>query len=81
MKRLPLPEVRVREAGIVGTAERRASGIEEIVVSSVLLGWIAGAFGGGILADRLGRRILLISTAIVFGLGPLERLWHPTRHG
>jgi SP family galactose:H+ symporter-like MFS transporter len=44
-------------------------GIEEIVVSSVLLGSLAGAFGGGILADRLGRRKLLISTAIVFGLG------------
>jgi len=44
-------------------------GAEEIVVSSVLLGSLAGAFGGGIFADRLGRRKLLISTAIVFGLG------------
>ncbi len=46
-----------------------SAGTEEIVVSSVLLGSLAGAVGGGILADRLGRRKLLISTAIVFGLG------------
>jgi len=44
-------------------------GLEEIVVSSVLLGSLAGAAMGGILADRLGRRRLLIVTAIVFGLG------------
>jgi sugar porter (SP) family MFS transporter len=46
-----------------------SAGTEEIVVSAVLLGSLAGAFGGGILADRLGRRKLLIGTAIVFGLG------------
>jgi len=39
------------------------------LVSSVLLGSLAGPFGGGVLADRLGRRKLLISTASVFGLG------------
>ncbi|WP_180540517.1 sugar porter family MFS transporter [Nevskia soli] len=43
--------------------------MEEIVVSSVLLGSLAGAAGGGVLADRLGRRRLLIAAAIVFGLG------------
>ena len=43
--------------------------MEEIVVSSVLLGSLAGAAIGGILADRLGRRRLLIITAIVFGCG------------
>jgi sugar porter (SP) family MFS transporter len=46
-------------------------GMEEIVVSSVLLGSLAGAVGGGILADRLGRRKLLIVTAAVFGLGAI----------
>jgi len=46
-----------------------SAGMEEIVVSSVLLGSLAGAVAGGILADRLGRRKLLIITAIVFGLG------------
>jgi MFS transporter, SP family, galactose:H+ symporter len=44
-------------------------GMEEIVVSSVLLGSLVGAAVGGILADRLGRRKLLIITAVVFGLG------------
>ncbi len=43
--------------------------MEEIVVSSVLLGSLAGAAAGGVLADRLGRRRLLIAAAIVFGLG------------
>jgi sugar porter (SP) family MFS transporter len=43
--------------------------MEEVVVSSVLLGSLAGAAAGGILADRLGRRKLLIGAAIVFGLG------------
>ena len=46
-------------------------GMEEIVVSSVLLGSLVGAVVGGILADRLGRRRLLIITAVVFGLGAI----------
>ena len=45
--------------------------LEEIVVSSVLLGSLVGAGAGGTLADRLGRRRLLIVTAIVFGLGAI----------
>jgi len=44
-------------------------GLEEIVVSSVLLGSLVGALVGGTLADRLGRRKLLIITAAIFGLG------------
>jgi MFS transporter, SP family, galactose:H+ symporter len=46
-------------------------GLEEVVVSSVLLGSLVGAAVGGILADRLGRRKLLIVTAVVFGLGAI----------
>jgi SP family galactose:H+ symporter-like MFS transporter len=46
-------------------------GMEEIVVSSVLLGSLIGAAIGGILADRLGRRKLLIVTAVVFGMGAI----------
>jgi SP family galactose:H+ symporter-like MFS transporter len=46
-------------------------GMEEIVVSSVLLGSLAGAAVGGIFADRLGRRRILIITAVVFGLGAI----------
>jgi sugar porter (SP) family MFS transporter len=48
-----------------------SAGMEEIVVSSVLLGSLMGAVAGGVLADRLGRRRLLIVTAIVFGLGAI----------
>ncbi len=46
-------------------------GLEEIVVSSVLLGSLVGAAVGGVLADRLGRRKLLIGTALVFGAGAI----------
>jgi SP family galactose:H+ symporter-like MFS transporter len=46
-------------------------GMEEVVVSSVLLGSLIGAAIGGILADRLGRRKLLIVTAVVFGMGAI----------
>lgn len=45
--------------------------MEEIVVSSVLLGSLAGAAAGGLLADRLGRRRLSIATAMIFGLGAI----------
>lgn len=46
-----------------------SAGLEEVVVSSVLLGSLIGALVGGFFADRLGRRKLLIVTAVVFGLG------------
>ena len=52
-------------------------GIEEIVVSSVLLGSLAGALIGGSLADRLGRRRLLIVTAVVFGCGAIGAALSP----
>jgi sugar porter (SP) family MFS transporter len=48
-----------------------STGSEEVVVSSVLLGSLIGAGAGGILADRLGRRKLLIATALVFALGAI----------
>ena len=48
-----------------------SAGMEEIVVSAVLVGSLVGAIIGGSLADRLGRRKLLIVTAIVFGLGAI----------
>lgn len=46
-------------------------GREEVVVSSVLVGSLVGAAVGGILADRFGRRRLLVFTAGVFGVGAL----------
>ena len=54
-----------------------SSSMEEIVVSSVLLGSLAGAAAGGVLADQLGRRKLLIVTAIVFGLGAIGAALSP----
>jgi MFS transporter, SP family, galactose:H+ symporter len=54
-----------------------SAGMEEIVVSSVLLGSLAGAAAGGILADRLGRRKLLIVTAMVFGLAAIAAALAP----
>lgn len=47
------------------------SGVEEIVVSSVLLGSLVGAMVSSMLADRLGRRTLLFVLAIVFALGAI----------
>lgn len=43
--------------------------MEEIVVSSVVLGAMLGAAAGGTLTDRFGRRIVLIVTAALFALG------------
>jgi MFS transporter, SP family, galactose:H+ symporter len=54
-----------------------SAGMEEIVVSSVLLGSLAGAAAGGILADRFGRRRLLIATAMVFGLAAIAAALAP----
>jgi sugar porter (SP) family MFS transporter len=52
-------------------------GMEEIVVSSVLLGSLLGALVGGALADRLGRRKLLIITAVVFVFGAIGAALSP----
>jgi len=54
-----------------------SAGTEEIVVSSVLLGSLVGAAVGGILADRFGRRKLLMVTAFVFGLGAIAAALAP----
>lgn len=51
--------------------------MEEIVVSSVLLGSFVGAIAGGVLADRFGRRRLLIATAVVFGAGAVGAALSP----
>lgn len=48
-----------------------SSGTEEFVVSAVLIGAVIGAAIGGRLADRYGRRLIIIAAAIVFTLGAL----------
>ncbi len=53
-------------------------GLEEVVVSSVVLGAMLGAFAGGTLTDRFGRRIVLIVTAALFALGAIGTALAPT---
>ena len=50
----------------------------EVVVSSVLLGALIGAAFGGVLADRWGRRKVLIFAAIIFILGAVGTSLAPT---
>jgi MFS transporter, SP family, galactose:H+ symporter len=51
---------------------------EEIVVSGVLLGATIGAIIGGRMADRFGRRRVLLVTATIFGVGALASALAPT---
>ncbi len=48
-----------------------SSTAQEIVVSSVLIGAVIGASISGILADKYGRRIMVILSAVVFGAGAI----------
>src|SRR5207245_281408 len=51
---------------------------EEIVVSGVLLGATIGAIIGGRMADRFGRRKVLLVTAAIFGFGALASAVAPS---
>ncbi|MGD8603575.1 MAG: sugar porter family MFS transporter, partial [Anaerolineales bacterium] len=51
---------------------------EEVVVSAVLMGAIAGAAGGGRLADRYGRRWVLMLAASLFIVGSLGTAFVPS---
>jgi sugar porter (SP) family MFS transporter len=46
--------------------------VEEVVVSAVVFGALAGAAAGGPLADRFGRRVVLILIAVIFTVGALS---------
>jgi sugar porter (SP) family MFS transporter len=48
-----------------------SSTAQEIVVSSVLIGAVIGAGISGVLADKYGRRIMIILASIIFGLGAI----------
>jgi len=55
-----------------------STGLEGIVVSSVLLGALIGAVIGGKLTDRFGRRKVIIITAVIFALGAIATALAPT---
>jgi len=52
--------------------------MEEVVVSSVLVGAVIGAAMGGVLSDRFGRRKLIILAGIIFTLSALAAAMAPT---
>jgi sugar porter (SP) family MFS transporter len=52
--------------------------MEEIVVSSVLVGAVAGATIGGALTDRFGRRKMIILAGIIFTVSALGTALAPT---
>ena len=45
--------------------------LQELTISVVLIGCIAGSSGAGALADRVGRRITLLAAGVIFGIGAL----------
>jgi sugar porter (SP) family MFS transporter len=51
--------------------------MEELVVSVVLVGAMLGAVLGGAMADRFGRRFILVSGGVVFIVGSLLAPWSP----
>jgi MFS transporter, SP family, galactose:H+ symporter len=57
---------------------RLSTGEVEVIVSSVLIGALAGASVGGILADRFGRRPVIIASASFFVIGAIATALAPT---
>ncbi|MFN2166233.1 MAG: MFS transporter, partial [Anaerolineae bacterium] len=55
-----------------------SSTLEEVVVSAVLIGAVAGAACGGLLADRLGRRRTIILAAVTFTVGAVGTALTPS---
>jgi MFS transporter, SP family, galactose:H+ symporter len=53
------------------------TGLQEFAVSIVLIGAIIGASGAGYLADRVGRRLALLSAGVIFGIGALASAFAP----
>jgi SP family galactose:H+ symporter-like MFS transporter len=51
--------------------------LQEIVVSAVLVGAVIGAVTGGRLADRFGRRRLIILSAVIFSIGAVATALAP----
>lgn len=55
-----------------------SAGSEEFVVAAVLVGAVFGAMAGGPLADRFGRRKMIIAAAIVFAAAAISTALAPT---
>lgn len=55
-----------------------SSTMQEVVVSAVLIGAVVGAVIGGVLADRLGRRRMIILAGIIFTLSAIGTAFAPT---
>lgn len=55
-----------------------SSTMQEVVVSAVLMGAVLGAVGGGVLADRIGRRRMLILSAVVFTVSAIATALAPS---
>ncbi|NYI84654.1 MFS transporter [Saccharopolyspora hordei] len=54
-----------------------SEGMQEVVVSSLLLGAIVGSIGAGPVVDRIGRKVTLIVLSAVFTLGALLSAFAP----
>ena len=52
--------------------------LEGIIVSTLLVGAVVGAFSGGPLSDRIGRRPTVLIAAVVFGLGAMAVAFAPS---
>jgi SP family galactose:H+ symporter-like MFS transporter len=55
-----------------------STSMRELVVSAVLIGAVIGAIAGGILADRFGRRRLIVLAGIIFTLSAIGTALAPT---
>lgn len=54
-----------------------SSTAQEITVSAVLIGAVVGASVSGMLADKYGRRIMIILASIIFGIGAIFSAMSP----
>lgn len=55
-----------------------SSGMEEVVISSLFISAMVGAPLGGTIADRIGRRVVLIGVGALFLVGSLIMAFSPT---
>src|SRR5580658_615637 len=52
--------------------------LQELTISIVLVGCIVGSAASGTIADRIGRRITLLTAGVIFALGALGSAFAPT---